>query len=196
MWKQDAVVSIPVRPDLFVLAQMLRSPYLLFFDLFAACDDWHDVDLDRAPTLFFRGVTRQFLRFSGLRRVAHLRPRSGVELPRRWLKSGPGSQRVCLWPGTPDELEVVTLGEEGLRVVEKGAGPGFVPESPVTPYLTGPDHPELDLYELDSLGVYPETVERLYLCHLFGKNVDPEKDLICGRALPAEYRAYFAATMR
>ena len=84
----------------------------------------------------------------------------------------------------------MTLGEEGVRVIEKTAV-GVV--TPLGPYLVGPGHAELDAYELDTLGVYPETIERLALCRAFGRNVDPDKDLICGRDLPPEYRSYFVA---
>lgn len=195
VWRVGDVISIAVRDDLFCLAQMLVSPCLLFFHTFRNTNEWNGIELDREPILFFRGVTRQFLKYARVERRRDIAPRTNIEYPRRWLRSGPGSQKITIWPKTPDEMEVMTLGEEGFRVIEKDIAGGFKPEQVVTGYLKGPDHEELDLYETDSLGVYPETVERLYLCHLFGKNVDPDKDLIAGRPLPREYMTYFEAVM-
>ena len=37
-WTEGAVLSIKVRDDLYCLAQMLGSPYLVFFDCFRAHD--------------------------------------------------------------------------------------------------------------------------------------------------------------
>lgn len=196
VWRVGDVMSIAVRDDLFCLAQMLESPYLVFFHTFRNTNQWNGIDLDREPILFVRGVARQFLKHARLEKRRDIAPRTNIEYPRRWLRSGPGSQKITVWPGTPDEMEVMTLGEEGVRVIEKDirAG-GFKREKVLTGYLEGPEHEELDLYEMDSLGVYPETTERLYLCHLLGKNVDPDKDLIAGRRLPREYKSYFEAMM-
>ena len=190
VWREGTVVSIPVGDGLFTLAQMLRSPYLCFFQVFRTGEDWTGVDLESAPVLFVRGVTRQFLRYAAITVRRDLAPASAVEVPDRWLQLGPGSQVVTAWRGAPQELPVMTLGEEGLRVIQKSAA-GVA--TPLGPYLVGSDHAELDAYELDTLGVYPETIERLAICRVFGRNVDPDKDLICGRDLPPEYRSYFVA---
>lgn len=48
----------------------------------------------------------------------------------------------------------------------------------------------IDKYALSALRVFPELNERLYLCHKFGKSLDPEKDLIFNRDIPLEYEVY------
>jgi len=196
VWKEGDVISIQVRDNLFYLAQMFKSPYLVFFNTFSSDDQWEDIDLNNESILFFRGVTRQFLKYAPMEKQKQIKPRAIKDYPKRWLRSGPGSQRLTVWQGTPDEMEVVTLGEEGFKLIEKDIfAEGFNQEKELSSYLKGPKHKELDLYELDSLGVYPETTERLYLCHKFKKNVDPDKDLIAGRPLPREYKSYFQAIM-
>ena len=46
----------------------------------------------------------------------------------------------------------------------------------------------IDKYELTGLCVFPYTNERLYLCSLYNKSVDPYKDLIFNRNLTDNYR--------
>jgi hypothetical protein len=195
-WKENAVLSIKIRDDLYCLAQMLLPPYLVFFDCFGANDEWGDVVLEATPVLFYRGVTRQLLRSSDIAVHREIAPATApaIDPPTRWLQVGPGSQALTIWQGSADEMTVMTLGEEGVRVVVKDIGtPGAPGAMAVGPYLRGPHHDEIDAYELDTLGVYPETIERLFLCHHFGRNVDPDKDLICGRDLPREFRSYYEA---
>lgn len=194
VWKRDKVISIKVRDDLYVLAQMLESPYLVFFDAFSDDDNWAGIDLGDTPVLFYRGVTRQLLSHTQVATQPGVAPAAALDAPTRWLQVGPGSQALTIWDGTPDQMTVMTLGEEGLRVIEKDISQqGFRSNPVVSPWLTGPNHEELETHELDTLGVYPETIERLALCHLFGRNVDPDKDLIAGRSLPLEYKAYYEA---
>jgi hypothetical protein len=194
VWKENAIVSIKIRDNLFTLAQMINSPYLIFFNVFSADEQWKAINLEKVPVLFFRGVTRQFLQKSEITLKKEIQPITQYEAPKYWLQLGPGSQALIAWKGTPHEMSIMTLGEEGVRVIEKDiTQSGFHAVKPVGPYLTGPEHKEIDKYELDTLGVYPETIERLYLCHFFKKNVDPDKDLICGKTLPKEYKIYYEA---
>ena len=44
--------------------------------------------------------------------------------------------------------------------------------------------------ELMSIEVFPTLNERLYLCYLHGKNVNPEQDLCLGRNVPDDYETY------
>ena len=44
--------------------------------------------------------------------------------------------------------------------------------------------------EFMSIEVFPTLNERLYLCFLHGKNVNPEQDISLGKPLPDDYEAY------
>jgi hypothetical protein len=192
VWKEGSVISIRIRDDLCAIAQMIKSPYLIFFDLFNKDDQWGSVDLEAAPILFFRGVTRQFLRYSEISVQKEVRPLAHFTAPEKWLQLDPGSQRVTIWGGEPDEMSIITLGERGVRIIAKDiTQPGTPRIDILSPYFKRPEREEIPDYELDVLGVYPETIERLYLCHLFGRNVDPDKELICGMTVPSEYKAYY-----
>jgi hypothetical protein len=52
------------------------------------------------------------------------------------------------------------------------------------------DDATIDAHDVTALGVSYATNERLYLCHLLGKNVDPDKDILFNRPLRDEYRTY------
>lgn len=44
--------------------------------------------------------------------------------------------------------------------------------------------------ELMSIEVFPTLNERLYLCFLYGKNINPEQDISLGKPLPDDYETY------
>ena len=45
-----------------------------------------------------------------------------------------------------------------------------------------------------SIEVFPTLNERLYLCFLYGKNINPEQDISLGKPLPEEYETYIDNT--
>ena len=67
-WKEDKVISIETGSGIFVLAQMLRSPYLAIFDTFRTTNQWDDTYLDALRVLFCKAVTRQFISCSNVQR--------------------------------------------------------------------------------------------------------------------------------
>ena len=60
----------------------------------------------------------------------------------------------------------------------------------ILPDIQEQDWERVGQAELMSLEVFPTLNERLYLCFLFGKNVNPELDISLGKPLPDEYEAY------
>lgn len=193
-WKQDVVISIKLKDDLFVLAQMLKSPYMAFLNAFSKTDSWSEIDLEQVSILYIKGVTKHFLKNSEIKKENAVTPKSNLDLPKFWLQQGAGSNEKTIWHGTPDEMNIMYIGEEGCRIIENDiskAGSQKIDYS--AEYFKDGKCKEVDMYELSCLGVYPETNERLILCHLFDKNVDPLKDLIFDRDLPLEYKPYFEA---
>jgi len=43
-WKEGKIISIETRKGIFVLAQMLKSPYLRFYNVFKEDEEWGGVD--------------------------------------------------------------------------------------------------------------------------------------------------------
>ena len=75
-WKSGKVISIRLRNGVYVLAQMVREPYLVFFNHFKQENSWKGVTLKEENILFCKAVTRQFLRSS---------PATIVKNIERWL---------------------------------------------------------------------------------------------------------------
>lgn len=51
-WKENALISLKLRDDLFTIAQMLRSPYLRFFKVCNRDGVWRNLDLNKVEILF------------------------------------------------------------------------------------------------------------------------------------------------
>lgn len=53
------------------------------------------------------------------------------------------------------------------------------------------DREIIESHQLKTMGVYGELNERLYLSYLYGKYIEPEKDVAMGNELPLSYKTYF-----
>ncbi|WP_438034121.1 hypothetical protein [Sorangium sp. So ce204] len=94
-WGVGNVIDLETRRGLFVLAQMSRSPYLVFFRHFRRDRDWQGTRLAPADVLFCAGVTRQLLRSSAIGRVKGVEPLN-VDLPTAWIHPDATSRRVTV----------------------------------------------------------------------------------------------------
>jgi len=193
-WKENHIVSIETRKGLFVLAQMLKSPYLVFYKAYSESEDFTDIDLENTPILFVTGVTRQFLKESNIKKQKGIAPRNTFDLPKCRIQIPPGNRIVKVWEGAEEEREFITLGETpGGSLIEDdimnppevfGHHPVVVPSIPLDDYET------IDKYESTGVSIYPELNERLYLCHKLGYSIDPAKYVHFNRELPKECAIY------
>ena len=51
-WKENTLISLKLRDDLFTIAQMLRSPFLRLFKVSTKDGGWRNLDLNRVEVLF------------------------------------------------------------------------------------------------------------------------------------------------
>ena len=73
-WKSGKVISICLRNGVYILAQMVREPYLVFFNHFNEENNWKGVTLKEEDILFCKAVTRQFLRYSPVAIIKEVNP--------------------------------------------------------------------------------------------------------------------------
>ena len=57
----------------------------------------------------------------------------------------------------------------------------------VDPEMSLTDNAVIDGYELTTIDLFPNLNERVYLCSLLKRNVDPAKDIKFDREIPVEY---------
>ena len=192
IWKENHIISIETRNNIYVLAQMLKSPYLMIYNIFRDNENWGNIDLQNTPILFCHGVTRQFLNKSNITKQKKVKPVTHKNLPKYWIRLNDESQKVVIWEGTTNERSFIILGKGGGSLIENNImSEGFRQSSIVIPKISFSDNETIDKYETSGLGTYAEFNERLYLCYKFGRNVDPYKELIFGRHLPIQYSGYF-----
>lgn len=84
-WKDGKVISICLRDGRYVLAQMVKSPYMVFFNLFSEDNSWEGVTLSTDNVLFCHAVTRQWKAHSPIERIKGVEPLLNYELPTRWI---------------------------------------------------------------------------------------------------------------
>lgn len=85
-WKEGAVLSVEVRPDLFTLAQMRPDPLMQFFDIRSKDGVWDGIDLNTVPPLFCIKVAEGRLKplFVALVPVDNVKP-NGRPVPVRMI---------------------------------------------------------------------------------------------------------------
>lgn len=191
-WKENKVISIETKENVFVLAQMLCSPYLLIFNYFCRGGEWKNIELSNESILLCKAVSKQFLKLSNVNVEKNIEPLINPVLPTLWIRSNPDSYMAKIWEGTKDEMEFFMIGKGGGSLVEmKIYDKGMDSQKTLKPVIALDDSDVIDKCEVDEIVLYPSFNERLYLCYKFGKNVSPEKDLIFGRFLPSDYKIYF-----
>ena len=195
-WKSGKVISIRLRNGVYVLAQMVREPYLVFFNHFKEENSWKGVTLKEENILFCKAVTRQFLRSSPVTIVKDLEPLLDYRLPKEWIYSHMGGHSITV-SVKGRERQVDGFGQR-LSLVEADKDSGQPEDNPlmglfqayILPNIQEQDWERVGQAELMSLEVFPTLNERLYLCFLYGKNVNPELDISLGKPLPDDYETY------
>ena len=169
-WKSGKIISIRLRNGVYVLAQMVREPYLVFFNHFKEENSWKGVK-DLEPLLDYR-------------------------LPKEWIYSHMGGHPITVSVKGRDR-QVAGFGQR-LSLVQADKESGQPEDNPllglfqayILPDIQEQDWERVGQAELISIEVFPTLNERLYLCFLFGKNVNPELDISLGKPLPDEYETY------
>ena len=87
-WKENALISLKLRDDLFTIAQMLTSPYLRLFKVCNKDGIWRDLDLNKVEVLFCVLVGQVVLQqlCEGKVRVRSVIP-SALPFQRLWINA-------------------------------------------------------------------------------------------------------------
>ncbi len=189
IWKEGTLISIAIGDGGFVLAEMLKSPYLLIYDDFRKDNCWNGANLNEIPILFCHAVTKQFLKFSEVKKQ-NIHAIKHNNLPKHWISITPNARKIVVWKGTEQEKEIIIIGEGGKLVEEDIYRSGFQEEKIIIPSISFTDNKTIDNHELTNIAIFPEFNERLYLCYKLRKNIDPYKDLVFNRPLLPEYKKY------
>lgn len=188
-WKCGAIVSIETRSGLYALAQMLSSPYMMFFDRFHTKDDFKGVELKESEAMFCVAVTRQFLSQSLISKQK-IAPVAFESLPTQWIDSHNDAFYATVWENTPSERKVGVFGPGGRLVYKDTKAVGMINNKVIMPDIPFDDDATINAHELTNLELFPSLNERLYLCHLFGRNINPLRDISFLRELPSECERY------
>lgn len=199
VWKENKVISIETRKGIFVLAQLSRSPYIIFYNCFHTSNQFNDkIDLNLTPILYCKAVTRNFLIRSNITTQKGIKPKPIKTLGVHWINRFSGSRTVTLWKGTENEKKFITIGDGGALVLKDAfnhksgpyAHPSGVYDKIVIPKIRYDDMLTIGEHETTSLHTFPEANERLYLCYKFGENISPEKYILFDIPMPLEYKSY------
>ncbi|WP_310602690.1 hypothetical protein, partial [Anaerosporobacter sp.] len=153
-WRANQVISIETKrkeenrkENVYVLAQMINKAQLLVFNLFSTDNKWENINLKEAPILFCTYVTRQFISNSNIFKQK-IEPLTDYQpLPYDIDSIGVGFRHITLWKGTPDEREILIIGEGGGRLIEGDIGDCKV----IIPKIPFDDDETIDKYELTNV---------------------------------------------
>jgi hypothetical protein len=86
--KEEALVNIKLRDDLYTIGQLKRSPYMWVFDIRNESGHWANVDLNEVKPLFCVGIAQPVIRklvVERLKPTEVIAPRS-LPIPPYWIK--------------------------------------------------------------------------------------------------------------
>lgn len=189
MWQENKIVSIKLRNGHYALMQMLAGKgEIAVFDCFSDRDEWNGVELTKRNVLFIGMMLRDVLARSTVAVHREVNFVEGLSYPTTRIDMGSGFRRVKLWAETEHEIEFLMMGNFDTALRKLHQVNGHITEEYSTIALA--EYDEYQGYELTNLYGYPSFNERIYLCELLGKNVDPLKELAFNRPIPLEYRTY------
>ncbi len=191
VWKENRVVSIGLKDGYRVLALMLKSPYLAFFSVFSN-KEFGKLQLANDDVLFCGSVTRQFLKFSDVRAEPHVTPPRSLDLPMEWIDSHSGTREVVVWPGTPRERRFVSLSARsgGVLVRKDMTAKGLSGGAKRIRDVELSEYESIKHLETNFIWTYPQLNERLHLCRVLGRKVNPNLELLFEQPLPEEYATW------
>ncbi len=188
-WKKDKVFSIKLRNGHYALLQMLSSSgRIAVFDHFRKMNEWNDVRLTANNVLFTGVLMDSVLKRSVLAVHKDVGPAERIEYSETRISIGHELRRVKVWEGTEDEREFLMMGEGNNKLRRYHRENDELCEEYIP--LSLDDYDRYKDVELTNVYDYPTFNERLFLCELFGRNVDPLKEIAFSRPLPLEYRTY------
>jgi len=194
-WKENKIISIQIKKDIFLLAQMLKIPYMIFFKYFRNENIWEDIIIKEDDILFCHAITKQFLKYSSIEQIYSINCIDDYTPPNLWIVSGDFENKI-IWKDTKFERIIISRSTLNSLLVDKdiinhqnnthrsGIFRKIIKE------LNNKDYELVKDYELTTLDIFPNLNERLFLCYKFGKNVDPEKEIMFDQYLPIEYLTY------
>lgn len=186
--KQGQVRSIRLRNGHYGLMQVLKNSQVAVFNSFRAQDDWSGLRLSADAVLFTCTLLKSVWARSETCSHPEVVPVPGLTFDETRIDLGGGFRKVTLWAGTADERTFLMMGNGQNRVRRIERTEGGIRETLASVSLDDYDR-VLDL-ELTNLCDYPSFNERLYLCELFGRNIDPLKEIAFGRALDPMCRTF------
>ena len=118
-WKENRVLNIETRKGVFVVGQMLKHPYIRFYNMFSTESTLHNVNTMKLSVLFTAAVTRQYLRCSQISILKDAIPDIRKIDSDTWINQYPGSRKVVAYQGDDQEINCVILGHKAWRYVSK-----------------------------------------------------------------------------
>jgi len=194
-WKKDTIISIALKDNTYCLAQMLQEPYLCLFNLFSKDNKWDDITINQSDILFIKPVVRAFLKSGSVEKKTNIKPLENIEVPTRWIKTFAGSMKIDLWENTEDEISFIHLAQKkGAMLVENSFDTQNRPiENTIINSINLEDNQTIKNHEINSLSIYPELNERLYLCYIHKQNIDPMKMIAFNKEVPLFCKEYIKA---
>lgn len=107
-WKENKVVSIKLRNGVWVLAQMLKSPYVLFFECFSEDNDW-PINTTGLEFLFCSATLKPCLQKSEVQVQKGVEPIKNPRINELWIQTDGEAVKKSIWEGTRDHLEFFVI---------------------------------------------------------------------------------------
>lgn len=195
VWKENKVISVKLRNGIYMLGQMLKNSHVIFFDIYNDSDNWKEISLSKDNILFCHNVTSYFIKCSIVSVVKNIVPIKDYIIANLWLHAI-NFRKITIWPNTPYQKKIETVGKDICLVEKDILNPRnnthysgvYIRE--IENNLAFDDYMKIKNFEFDSMAIFPILNERLYLCSIYGKNVDPKKEILFDQIMPIEYKIY------
>lgn len=189
VWRDGRVFSLKLRNNKYALLQMLsKNGQVAVFNCFRDKDEWDDVRLSSRDVLFACYIVKTVLQKSNCNFHKSVRTVDDIEFPELSINISGGFRKLNIWGGSEYERTLMTMGNGQYGLYRSYRENGQIKEE-YTP-ISLDDYDKYTELELTNLREYPEFNERLYLCSILERNIDPLKEIAFEHSLDLECRTY------
>ncbi|GHT22916.1 hypothetical protein FACS189430_05400 [Bacteroidia bacterium] len=186
---KNNVLAIETRKNLFILAQSIGNGSLVFFNCFNEnIQQFFNINLTDIKILCCITPVKQFYKKSNIIKI-NIKPLSNIhdynkkERLAFELELKPSLKKYVIYKGTEDEIEYQYFYGNLILVNYK--------HETIKKFDINKDINIIENYQFDTMGMYGELNERLYLSYRNDKYIEPHRDLIIGKEIPKEYKIYY-----
>ncbi len=177
-WIEGKLYKFQIDDDCFVACQLLKRPFVAYFNYFASESDIENNEFSLCEPLFIKAITKTVTDKGNLTLLPNAKPNRSLKIPDRWLEYGHRYIRYNLI-GESETLKLLLPDISVMKLISADISDMGSADNKYKSEISANDLQYVE-YESTSMINILELLLRLKYSRTEGRNVDPIRDLAFG----------------